>query len=143
MHHALHVLNAPPCLSFMPPLTDFLSQRHQTVINNITSWAKSKNLFINVNKTREMAIIRKNKASLATQSSITGTTRVTSMKILQQSHRKTINLRPRQQYFRIMGPSINDVMHQGEGVKHFVTMCDEGGGGVENVTSHNSFTTCV
>ena len=30
-----------------------------------------------------------------------------------------------------------------EGVKHFVTMCDEGDGGVENVTSHNtgSFTT--
>ena len=38
------------------------------------------------------------------------------------------------------GPSINDVMHQG--VKHFVMMCDEGGGwGVENVTSHNRFTT--
>ena len=35
------------------------------------------------------------------------------------------------------GPSINDVTHQGGGVKHFVTMCDEGGGGVENVTSHN------
>src|SRR6218665_265581 len=46
-------------------------------IQNITSWAKS-----NVNKTREMAIFRKNKASLATQPSVTGTTRVTSMKIL-------------------------------------------------------------
>src|SRR6218665_1341699 len=39
----------------------------QHEIQNITSWAKSKNLSINVNKTREMAIIRKNKASLATQ----------------------------------------------------------------------------
>ena len=54
----------------------------QHEIQNITSWAKSKNLFINANKTREMAIIRKNKASLATQPSVTGTTRVTSMKIL-------------------------------------------------------------
>src|SRR6218665_2923362 len=54
----------------------------QHEIQNITSWAKSKNLFINDNKTREMAIIRKNKASLATQPSVTGTTRVTSMKIL-------------------------------------------------------------
>ena len=26
------------------------------------------------------------------------------------------------------GPSINDVTHQMEGVKHFVTMCDEGEG---------------
>src|SRR6218665_1759443 len=40
-----------------------------------------------------------------------------------------------------MGPSINDNTHQGEGVKHFLTMCDEGGGGVEIVTSHNSSTT--
>ena len=30
---------------------------------------------------------------------------------------------------RLKGPSINDVTHQGErGVKHFVTMCDEGRG---------------
>jgi len=54
----------------------------QHEIQNITSWAKSKNLSINVNKTMVMAIIRKNKASLATQPSVTETTRVTSMKIL-------------------------------------------------------------
>jgi len=54
----------------------------QHEIQNNTSWAKSKNLLSNVNKTREMAIIRKNMASLATQPSVTGKTRVTSMKIL-------------------------------------------------------------
>src|SRR6218665_3151958 len=37
----------------------------QHEIQNITSWAKSKMLSINVNKTREMAIIRKNNVSLA------------------------------------------------------------------------------
>src|SRR6218665_1108323 len=54
----------------------------QHTIQNITSGAKSKILSINVNKIREMAIIRKNKESLATQPSVTGTTTVTSMKIL-------------------------------------------------------------
>ena len=40
------------------------------IIRLYTYWAKSKNLLINANKTRKMAIIRKNKASLATQPSV-------------------------------------------------------------------------
>src|SRR6218665_1090825 len=40
----------------------YLLGTSQHEIQNITSWAKSRNLSINVKKTREMVIIRKNKA---------------------------------------------------------------------------------
>ena len=37
-----------------------------------TAWAKSKNLQTNLSKTREMAVVRSNKASRATEASVTG-----------------------------------------------------------------------
>jgi len=45
-------------------------------------WATSKNLRINQQKTREMVVVKRSKASLASLPSITGVKRATSMKIL-------------------------------------------------------------
>ena len=75
------------CSSMLITLTCLLgrgtSQRRNTQSRTLPLGQRARTYSsINVNKTRDMAIIRKNKASLATQPSVTGTTRVTSMKIL-------------------------------------------------------------
>lgn len=50
-------------------------------IRHITSWAISKNLHINSVKTREMVVVRHNMPSLASQPSVTGVQRTTTIKI--------------------------------------------------------------
>jgi len=49
---------------------------------HITAWAKSKNLQINLSKMHEMAVVRSNKPSRATEASVTGGERVIAMSIL-------------------------------------------------------------
>lgn len=51
-------------------------------IQHIYNWSKTKNLKINPDKTREMAIIKRNQHSLSDNPSITGVKRSTSIKIL-------------------------------------------------------------